>query len=1109
MKKQLQRTYSGLTALLGVFVLTFLGLGSCMNPLQAPAPAERSSDGSTGVRISIVTGEERTLLPSTTFSKYVLSFSNSDGVASPSDMTLTANTEIVSLEPANWTITVTAFVEVESVDVPSAEGSAEVTLGSGELKGVSIRVSSKIGGGDGYFSYDVQYPADVQYGWLNVYDIGTSVIEKYLTSEPSGNKLPLPAGYYGLQVRLNTNYGVAVRTEIVHIYPGMETRGDYVFSEADFGIPITISGTVDLSGLESVNMAEIILHRNSDFTYSEASFYEYGLSGNWSWAVKTLPFNQPTDLYVELRLQLSGGGTLTKRLPAPISVYNQDAAVPALGPFTVNQFNLSGVVDFSDLTSLGITVNYAYVEVYQDGSSPGSLGNIYVNPESGPWSFGILTEETSLPVRIVLQVRPDNGPSIYDEIQTTLTASRSDLDFTPGPISAGTTINGAVTNNVYYGYLFVPDTTGDYAFTLNAAGSEYISLSLYDAAGGQLGYASGWYSDLVLSSSSSLSAGAVYYIELYLNSPYRAFHFRVDPVSQASLGGTVNFSGLLSPFSGGVTVSSADITVYAGNSAHTMLGTGTINTGDGSWSATVDLAGQSIPAIFVITANLSNGQTVYHQEYLSINGSDSGLNFNPGVVIGGSTVTRTIINQYDYLLYIPETTGDYSLTVSAEAGWHTELNLYDAQTGNFLTSSYGYGKIELVQELNVGNPYLIRVYSWSGQFSSYQFQAETLQPVTLSGTVNLNGLAPLTSGDINYVEIQIYNGASNPVPLGPPVTAESNGTWSATISASGTQAVRIAAHTYLNNGRILTAHRQATVSGNTAGLDLAPAAVSPASGQPVSRVSSYHEDLFLLVPSTGGFFNLTAISGMSSNMDLYLYNAATGAELAQGVNSLYTSLTAGTPYIVQVYNTGIFAEYQFQMSAITSTISIGGTVSYSGLPSSISSAINSVTISGYLEPSHTQIVGAPAPAAGGAWSALVPSNAAGETATLVLTLNLNNGLAINSHIQTVLSASGLDFAPAPITDGTAVNGKTGANGDDWLLFVPSTSGDFLLQAESDTYTGISVHDVLTGSWIGGSSSYLSAAISLSLDEGKPYIIQISCGGNSSHDYQFKAEEVTQ
>jgi hypothetical protein len=1097
MKKQLQKKYGVFTALLSVFVLTFLGLGACANPLQSPT--ERSPDGSAGVRINIVAGEARTLLPTAGFSKYVLNFTTDDNVTIPPEVTITgSNTDIISLDPANWTIRVTAYVDVAGVDVAAAEGSAQVSLGAGELKGVSIRVSSKLDGTDGYFSYNAQYPVDVNYGYLELYDSeGETKFTKDLFSEPSGDKITLSPGYYRLRIYLTTNYGVAVRTEIAHIYPGMETRGDYSFTRDDFGSPIDISGTVDLSGMGNVNNATIYLHRNSSFTYQEAYYEEHSPSDSWAWTVRTLPFNQSTDLYVELTVQFSSGARLTKRLEVPFSVYDQNVTAPPMGPFTVNQFNLSGVVDFDILDSLGVTHNYAGISVYQDGGAPALLGDAAVNTGNGSWSFGLMTEETTLPARIVLYVSTSGG-SIYDEIQTTLSASRSDLDFAPGPVNAGTVYNGTGAT-IEYRYMFVPDVSGDYAFKLSGAGSESVELSLYNASGNNLDYAYG-YPDATLFY--GLNGGEVYYIRLYLYSQYRAFQFQVNPVSQASLGGTVDFSDILSRFSG-VSVSTADIKIYADTGAHTLLGASSINTGDGSWSATVDLAGSSEPAVFVIATTLSNGLTVYHQEAGVINGNDSDLDFSPAAVTEESPVTRMTVNQYDYLLYVPSNTGDHSFTVSAGADRYMSVELYDAQTGNYIYYLSGYNGLELIQTLNAGNPYLIRVYGYN-QFETYQFQAENLKQVTLSGTVSLSGLAPLTASDISYTEIRVYNSASSPVQLGSSVTVANNGSWSALVPVSETQTVRIAAAIYLQNGRVITAHRQDSISGNTAGLDLAPAAISPIAGQPVSRASGYSGDWFLLVPPASGYFNLGVTSGSGAPW-LYLYDTA-GAELAQSNSgSLYAALSV-TPYIVHISNIESFAAYQFQMTAVAS-MTIDGSVDYSGL-ASISSVISSATVSAYLDnPAHTPIAtGAPI-AAGGSWSTPVPANAAGQPVRLVLTVNLNNNLQITSHIQTVLteSASDLDFAPSPAPIATTINGMSGINGYDGLLFVPASNETFTLQAGSNyTYTYISVYNGLTGNWLGDASSYYSLAeITLSLSAETPYIIQIS-NGQSFQDYQFYA-----
>jgi hypothetical protein len=1110
MKKQLSNKRGAVTALLSLFVCAVLGLGACMNPLHPPVELDTggnidgNADGTTGVRVSIVTGEARTLLPSTPFSKYVLSFSTEDGgVTVPGDVTLTGvNTDIIPLAPATWTITVTAYIEVEEdVFVEAAEGEAEITLASGELKGVPIRVSAKLGGSeDGYFSYNITYPADVTGGALYVYDSdGATVINKNLLSELSVDDRPLPAGYYRLQVRLQTSYNsMAVRTEIIHIYPGMETRGDYSFDADDFGVPITITGTVDLSGLEDVSRAEICLYRNADFTSEEGYFSENNPSDPWTWTFRTLPFNLATDYYIELKVYLAGNVTLTKRIPAPISVYDQDISAPALGPFTVNRFDLGGTVDFSVLTDLGITPTYASVAVHRDDETPGQLGSTGINlsAPTPTWSLGLLTEEASLPVRIMLHVEI-SGSYFHDEIQTTLSADQSDLDFTPGPVSAGAIING-VGNGGYYRYLFVPDAPGEYVFKVSCAGSQNTRLALHDASGDQIAYEYG-YPDAVLSSVLT-DEYPYYYIDLQLYSPYRDFQFQVNPVSQVDLAGTVDFSDLLAAFSG-VTVSSAEIAIYADNSAHTPLGEPVaINPSDGSWSATVGVDGPSVPVVFVITANLSNDQ-INHQVNHTISGDDSSLDFDFEIPTGGETLTRTTINDYDYLLYVPATTGTYSLGVSTGANQYMQVILYDAQTGSQLGSTTGYDEIELVRNLEAGKVYRIRVYA-NTQFRTYQFQASELQPVTLSGTVDLSGLAPLTEAGINIIgtQIQVYNGTSSPSQLGY-VTVENNGTWSLEIPASGAQTVRIVAAVNLNNGRTITAHRQETISGDTPNLTLVPAAVSPSGGQLLTRVSDYGTSCFLLVPATTGLFNLGA-SSANNTPSLTLYDASANTTLASGSASLYAELTAGTPYIVQVSNITSFTAYQFLLTPAASA-TVGGSVDYSNLPFSISSIISSATVNGYLNnTAHTQVLFGAA-ATSGAWSAPVPANAIGQTINLVLTINLNYGMRITSHIQTFLeaSAANLDFAPAAVSAGTALNSKTSGDAYDWLLFVPETSDDFALQAASDIYTRLVVYNGLTGSSLTPDSTGI---VTLSLSTGTPYIIRVYANGNRFYNYQFYA-----
>jgi hypothetical protein len=526
-----------------------------------------------------------------------------------------------------------------------------------------------------------------------------------------------------------------------------------------------------------------------------------------------------------------------------------------------------------------------------------------------------------LPVLLNLRVQI-YGETLYDQIRTTLTASRSDLDFRPGPVSAGTTINGVGSGSSDYGYLFVPDASGPYAFNLSGAGSQYVELNLYDAMGNPVGYASG-YPDAALSS--SLTAGDTYYIQLYLNSSYRNFQFRVDPVNQVSLGGTVNFSGLLSSFSG-VTVDSAAMAIYADNSAHTLLGTSYINTGDGSWSAQAGLAGPSIPAVFVIAADLSNGVTISDQVYGTISGSDSGLNFIPAAV-GLNPVTRTTINSWDYLLYVPDTTGNHSLRVSQNPSdgpaQYMEVQVYDTQTGNYLAYAYGYGELELVQMLTAGNPYLIQVNS--GWFETYQFQAEELQPVTLSGTVDFSGLS---SWDTASAEVFIVSG-SNAAILGTGTVSLPGGAWSVSdLLLSGKAFVALFALSTGGEGVLAT--QTVGISGGIPAIVLSPGDSDRNVATGVWHTRSTNGivgDWLLWIPESAGTYVLDAERTDSMDPYMYLYDGLTGSQIASnddggdGNNSRIQrdDFEAGHPYLIRVrdYGNG-FGNFQFKAEAVVS-----------------------------------------------------------------------------------------------------------------------------------------------------------------------------------------------
>jgi sRNA-binding regulator protein Hfq len=886
----------------------------------------------------------------------------------------------------------------------------------------------------------------------------------------------------------------------------METPWKYAFNNADFSNPITISGIVDLSGLGTVDHAAIGLFLDSDFVGSPETYsIEDSPSGQWSWTARTLPFNRPTDLYVALRLEFPGGEFLTRRLPDPISVYNQNVSAPKLGPFQVNHFNLSGTVDFSALASLDISINDASVSIYKDKDI---LKTASVNLVDGTWSLDLLGEETS-PARMVLQANTNIGVVVvYDEIQRTLSGDLIDLDFAPVAIDAGITFSGAGADGEYW-YLFVPEDSGYYVFATNS--NENIGLSIYNNTGYSLGSTSGA-PDAALPL--SLTNGTPYFIKLDLSSPYQAFQFRVDPASQADLAGTVNFAGLLSAFGpqAGVTVSSAAITAYADNSARLSMGSPvTINVADGSWSATVGFAGASMPAVLVINATLSNGQTVSHQEYLAISGDKSGLEFSP-TAVGPGPVFRTTISNSDKLLYVPAKTALYSLKASAVIGEGIGFGLTDATTGTSLDTANGYGEVEIIAELTGGKPYLILVDS-SSQFAAYQFRSEELPPVTLSGTVSFAGLTALTGG-INHTEIQVYNiDGPRPVKLGSPATVN-NGAWTAIVPpAPANQKVRIVASVYLNNGRQINGYieKEDLTRFGAEDLYLAPKAVASGEWHDITVYAGSNGTWLLWIPGISGEYVLDAARPSNTSMEdphLYLYDGINGNPIDDNNDRVpgnsdsriqRSGFVAGRPYLVRVTEANGAGTFKFRALP---PVTLSGTVNFDGLAPLTGADINRTEIQAYTIGGSSPVKLGSSVTVGnnGVWTAIVPPALTAQTVRIVASVYLKNGGQINSHIEETIPAESLEkdtpaLTPTSITSGEEFTVYADSN-ETWLLWIP-TAGEYVLDVEetdgADPYMYLydgNTREKITENDDGG-NGYNSRIQYNAFETGQPYLVQVT------------------
>ena len=148
------------TLYLGV-MLCIAVLSGCQNPLEPPRDAP-VPQGTGRVVVSIAdaaTGAARTIAPAhSEFAKYTLTFSpglEDEPPHAPEDIAIDGSA-VVNLPVGPWTISATGYIEVEGNYIPSAEGSAEVDVVSGDTVPLTILLGPKTGGGPGTFAYSIK-----------------------------------------------------------------------------------------------------------------------------------------------------------------------------------------------------------------------------------------------------------------------------------------------------------------------------------------------------------------------------------------------------------------------------------------------------------------------------------------------------------------------------------------------------------------------------------------------------------------------------------------------------------------------------------------------------------------------------------------------------------------------------------------------------------------------------------------------------------------------------------------------------------------------------------------------------------------------------------------
>ncbi|GHV95975.1 hypothetical protein AGMMS50293_22950 [Spirochaetia bacterium] len=725
----------GKIALAGLFALLALGLGSCANPLVTPG-TDQNAGGASSMQIRFSAGDARTLIPSAGFEKYVLSFAAAG--KTQADVTLTgddalAGTKDITLDPADWTITVKGYANAGDADADySAIGTATVTLGAGQHAVVPITLSPYTSGANGTFQYSITLPPGATTGNIYMYDSGgTNRLSPYYFNTDQNNiSQDLSPGYYRLSIVIyDSSGGQIARSEIVHIYPELTTEVNYTFTADDFGPIITIDGIVDLNGLDNVNYGYLVFFPDSDYSYYSSENDCQVNSSTGEWSVNLAAFNSPTPLYLELYLEFNDGSTLTKRIADPITVYNEDLTVPTLGPFPVNQYTIGGILDLSGIIPY-VTPGfysggyYGRIYVYADDGTQTQLGYGDIQENGGiiSWETRITADAATLPVIIQWLVPVSNSIwEISEQRKVTLSGNTSGLNFAPSVVTEGVSAARETPGSGYNDrFLFVPESTAEYILRVSGTGSTYFQLSLYDLNGNDLGNSSG---SSFTEITRTLTTGTPYIVTVY-SSGTSSYQFLASKPAAVTISGTVDLSGIKSA---GITVDGMDISIN-GNLADN------IDSSTGIWSTSATVGTTAI-VDWNLSLNGGNGY-LYGSILAPITGSVVTVPTITPVVISGDSVTQAMqTNQYgdSNFIFVPATNAMFRLEFTSAEAFRMGFNnpLLNVDTGSLVYPDDS-GDSYRVVTLEGGKPYIVEVWT-DPENTGYTFTANvSVVPIVIT-----------------------------------------------------------------------------------------------------------------------------------------------------------------------------------------------------------------------------------------------------------------------------------------------------------------------------------------------------------------------------------------
>jgi hypothetical protein len=466
MKDGRQKGLKMKTPALSLAALCCLLLAGCFNIINKPdSPSPSSNKGI--IRVSVSAGE-RTILPQWDFSSYTFVFTSSGKKSITLEDAL--GSALQELEAGSWTINARGMARINNIAYVAAEGSAGFTVTAGQSADVSVILQIPQAGGNGTLSYDISLPNNPSL-YLTSASLSLSPLlpggssrnfNLLSDSGKSPKTFEVASGIYLMAITASDGRLSAGKTEVVHIYPHMDSRVELNFANDDFETSIYLAGTVP--NPPGYQVSKISVYADETRHIPLAALAPSGTGNAWNTVVPAAY----SKVYFQVEIK-KGTNTLYSKIESraitldgdeniilPVQVFA--AAYTPEGPTDVGTITVSPS-EATEGTPVAITVTTSNAKYrFREGSLKAVYGSTEIIP----------TQDTGNPAKYTFTM-PAGNTTIKGRFEAKVDLSKITITKNGNPSSYA--VEPAVNAEAVDYSVYIPETTVTQATIGNASGT--------------------------------------------------------------------------------------------------------------------------------------------------------------------------------------------------------------------------------------------------------------------------------------------------------------------------------------------------------------------------------------------------------------------------------------------------------------------------------------------------------------------------------------------------------------------------------------------------------------------------------------------------------------